>query len=85
MNQDKLVILKDGKEVECDIYFSLVCNETKKGYIGYTDHSINDKGEENIIVSTYDPNRGTESLGEITTDQEWDLVKNVIAKIKELN
>ena len=36
---EKIVVLKDGKEVECDILFTFDSEDTGKSYIGYTDNS----------------------------------------------
>ena len=35
---EKIVVLKDGKEVECDILFTFDSEDTGKSYIGYTDN-----------------------------------------------
>ena len=37
-NEEKIVILKDGKEVECDVLFTFDSEDTGKTYFGYTDH-----------------------------------------------
>ena len=85
MSQEKIEVNIDGKNVLCDIYFTFVCNQTKKGYIGYTDHSLNQTGEENIFVSTYDPNMGPTTLGEVTEQKEWDLINAIIDKAESLS
>ena len=85
MSNDKLIAEVNGQRMEFDIYFTLVCNETKKGYIAYTDHSLDEEGKENVHVSTYDPNVGFDTLGEIETQEEWDLINGVIDKIKNLS
>ncbi|MBR1416208.1 MAG: DUF1292 domain-containing protein [Bacilli bacterium] len=84
MGQDKLEIMENGQTITCDIYFSFVCNETHKGYIAYTDHSLAEDGKENLFVSTYDPSVGTSELGEVTDEKEWDLIRTIMEKIQNL-
>ena len=36
----KITIMKNGKEVECDILFTFDNDELQKQYVGYTDHSM---------------------------------------------
>ena len=84
MNQDKIVVNINGKNVNCDILFSLVCNETGKGYVAYTDHTKDESGKENIFVGTYDPTVGSSALGEVSSQEEWDLINSIIEKMKSL-
>ena len=48
-----ITIMKDGKEVECEVLFTFENDELKKQYIGYTDHSIGENGRKNIYVSSW--------------------------------
>ena len=84
MNQDKIVVNINGESKTCDIYFSFVCNETKKGYVAYTDHSKSENGEEIIQVGVFDPVIGPSALGKVETEQEWDLINSIIEKIRNL-
>lgn len=85
MNKDKLTAIVNGEEKEFDIYLTLVCNENNKGYIAYTDHSLDENNKENVYVSVYDPNVGPTQLFEIQTQEEWDLINGVIDKIRNLS
>lgn len=78
----KITIEKDGKEVECDILFTFDCDELKKTYIGYTDHSIGKNGRETIYVNRFDPVFGMNNLEPITTPEEIEMVKDVLAQIE---
>ena len=84
MNQDKLVTIENGVEKSYDVYFSFVCKEVNKGYIGYTDHQLDENGKELIYINAYDPNIGPSELQEVTDPQEMELVDNVMEKIGEL-
>ena len=85
MNSNKIIAEIDGQRMEFDIYFTFICNQTNKGYIAYTDHSLDEQGNENLLVSSYDPNVGFDKLGEIETQEEWDLINSVIEKIKSIS
>ena len=85
MNNNKLIAEVNGQRMEFDIYFTFVCNQTNKGYLAYTDHSLDEQGNENLQVSTFDPNVGFEELGEVQTQEEWDLINSVIEKIKSIS
>lgn len=81
MNNEKLVIQRDGKEVECDVLFTFDSEDTNKAYIGYTDHSIAENGRKNIYVSAFDPTFGIDTLEDITDEGELDMVRNVLEQI----
>ena len=81
MEQDKITIMKDGKEIDCDILFTFDCEETGKVYIGYTDHTIAANGRKNIYVSAYDPVLGLGTLEDIETEEEKAMVREVLEEI----
>ena len=81
METEKITILKDGKEVECDVLFTFDCEETNKAYIGYTDHKVASNGRKNIYVSAFDPILGFGSLQDITTEEEMAMVREVLEEI----
>lgn len=85
MNNNKLIAEVDGQRMEFDILFTFICNQTNKGYVAYTDHTLDEQGNETINVSTYDPSVGFEELGEVSTQEEWDLINSVIDKISKIS
>lgn len=80
---EKVVILKDGKEVECDILFTFDCEETKRSYIGYSDNSIAENGRKNIYVSSYDPTAENMVFENITDPNEMKMVQDVLVQLDE--
>lgn len=78
-----ITITKDGKEVECEVLFTFENEELQKQYIGYTDHSIGKDGRQNIYVSCYNQILGTNKLEDITSQEELDMVKDVLNQIAE--
>lgn len=78
-----ITIMKDGKEVECEVLFTFENDELNKQYIGYTDHSIGENGRKNIYVSSYDSVLGTDKLEDIKTQEELDMVRDVLNQIAD--
>lgn len=78
-----ITIMKDGKEVECEVLFTFENEELNKQYIGYTDHSIGENGRKNIYVSSWNPVLGTDKLEDITTQEELDMVRDVLNQIAD--
>jgi len=81
MENEKIVINKHGKEVECDILFTFDSEDTGKAYVGYSDHSIGANGRKNIYVSAFDPIVGIDALEDITDEKELAMVREVLADI----
>lgn len=81
MDNEKIVISKNGQEVECDVLFTFDSEDTGKAYIGYSDNSIGTNGRKNIYVSAFDPILGYGSLEDITTEEELAMVRDVLEEI----
>lgn len=81
IDNEKITIEKNGKEVICDILFTFDCEETMSSYVGFTDHSIAKNGRKNIYVGKYNPLKGFEELEDITDEQELLMVEDVLKKI----
>lgn len=81
MENEKIIILKDGEEVECDVLFTFDSEDTDKSYVGYSDHSVADNGRVNIYVSSYDPVLGMGSLEDITDKDELEMIHDVLLEI----
>jgi len=83
MEKEKITIIKDGKEVECDVLFTFESEDTLKTYIGYTDHSIADNGRKNIYVSALNPLNPESELEDITDEDELAMVQDVLRQLDE--
>ena len=77
MENEKIIIEKHGKQVECDILFTFDSEDTGKVYVGYSDHSIASNGRKNVYVSIM----GIDSLEDITDERELAMVRQVLAQI----
>lgn len=82
MNKETITILKDGKEVECEILFTFDSEDTMKSYVGYTDNKVDSNSKKNIYVSSYDPILGIGKLESITDDKEKQMIDEVLNSIR---
>ena len=78
-------MIKDGKEIKCDILFAFDSEDTNKAYVGYTDHTIAANGRKNIYVSSYDPLYGLSSLEDVTDEKELEMINDVLNELDESN
>lgn len=81
IENDKITIEKDGKEVNCDILFTFDCDDTEKSYVGYSDNTIGDDGRKTIYVSSYNPLNEEIVLEDIDDPKELSMIQDVLAKI----
>ena len=80
--ENNIIIIKDGQEVVCDIYYSFISDETNKGYVAYSDHSKDENGNENIYMGSFDPTVGYETLENVSDEREIAMFNDVLEKIK---
>lgn len=77
----KIRIMKNGKEVECDILFTFDNDELQKQYVGYTDHSVTKDGRKMIYVNSINPLSKDKVLEDITDPRELEMVQDVLKQI----
>ncbi len=86
MKEDKnryfTVTDNNGKTVEYEILFTFDSEETKKSYIVFTDNSTDEEGNVITYAATYDKNGDTLQLEDIKTDEEWNLIENLLSNIE---
>lgn len=80
---EKIQIVRNGKEVDCDVLFTFDCEDTMKAYVGYTDHSIASNGRKNIFVSAFDPLKPKMELESITDKKELEMINDVLMNFDE--
>ena len=76
-----MTIIKDGKEVKCRIIFTYYSEEYKKNYV------IFQPEDENVIsaMSYIDEGKDSGVLNAIETDEEWDMLEEVVNDYYENN
>ena len=81
LNENKIILTKDGKDIECDVLFTFDSDDTKKSYVGYTDNEIAPNGRKTIYISSYDPLKEEIELEDITDQRELAMIQDVLIKI----
>ena len=69
---------EDGKTIEYEIITYVTNPQTNKSYVIY--HEAN---SDEVYASTYTIEKGELILDEITTDEEWDFLDEVLDKLEE--
>ena len=77
------IVNDEGKELECDVLFTFDSDETKKSYIVYTDNTTVESGSTRVYASIYDATGADKSLKPIESEQEWDVIENILSSIQE--
>lgn len=79
MRNENFIIEVDGKMIECEMFLTFFKNNTN--FIVYTDHELDDEGEERLLASKYILNKGKiVLLGELN-DEEYSLVEKEMEKL----
>ena len=75
----------EGRQLDCEALFLFESPETKKNYIVYTDHSIDNEGNTKVYASIFNPNDEKTELIPIETDREWKIIETILETIQEEN
>lgn len=82
-NSSFKMLNENGEEVVCDILFTFDSDETKKSYMVYTDHKLDDKGNVMVYASIYNPKLESQKLEPITTEAEWKVIETILNTLQE--
>lgn len=77
------VAVGNGKEVECDVLFTFQSQETHKHYMAFTDHTRDRAGNVNVFYAIFDPAAEEMSMTPIETEQEWAMVRELMAGLRD--
>ena len=82
---------EEGRQLDCEALFLFESPETKKNYIVYTDHSIDNEGNTKVYASIYDPKdlKSDENnefaalpLKPIETEKEWKIIQTILDELQ---
>jgi len=74
---------ENGETVECEVLFTFDSPETNKSYIVYTDHTKAADGAIKVYANIFDKNGATKDLLPIETEEEWNTIESILAKLEE--
>ena len=86
LKENQLTYVDDkGNEILCDILFTFENNEFNKNYVlFYPTGSLEE--EIQVYAASYEPLEGEiGELNEITTDEEWKMIEEVLAAFENDN
>ena len=72
---------EDGKEIDCEALFTFEGKDTGKNYIVYTDNTLDEEGNTKVYASIYDPENQDQNLQPIETDEEWQMVEEILDEL----
>lgn len=83
---DKVFLAKDNKNVEkeYEIIYKFDSDQTKKSYIIYTDGE-KENGLLRVYANVYDKTGVNKNLMPIETEEEWNTIETILAKLEDLN
>ena len=75
---------EEGNEILCEILFTFESEEFNKSYVLFYPVSNEDEDDIEVMAASYVPNENGEGdLQPIETDEEWDLIEDVLAQFEE--
>ncbi len=77
IEEEKIIINKDGEDKEYTVLFTFDSEDTLKTYIGYTDNEIAKNGRKNIYVSAISPFTSN-TLEDIEDEKELDMIRDFL-------
>jgi uncharacterized protein YrzB (UPF0473 family) len=82
LREDTLVLTDElGNEITARIILTFESDEFNKSYVVY---QLDDEDNDEYHAASFDPEDGDEgSLGQIETDEEWDLIEEVLESFLE--
>lgn len=72
------VLSEDGKVTEYELILTYHNEDNGKDYMVYTDNSLDENGNIKTFASIYIPNTTPVELIPIETDEEWDLISDLL-------
>lgn len=79
-NENTLTYIdENGNEVLCEILFTFDSDEFGKSYVVFYPMSDSDEDEIEVMAASYTTENGeVGELQEVETDEEWDLIQDVL-------
>lgn len=77
------IIDENGKEIECEVIFTYEDEKTETNYIAYTDNTLDDEGNTKVYASTFDPEEDDPVLLPIESEEEWNLIENILESLMD--
>lgn len=86
LDQQLTIIDEEGNEILCQILFTFESEEFKKNYVLFYPLEGEEEEDDNVTVMAASYEEGENGIGElkeIETDEEWDLIEDVLGQYEE--
>lgn len=75
---------EDGNEILCEILFTFESEEFNKNYVLFYPVTGDDSDDIEVMAASYVPSENGEGeLQPVETDEEWELIEDVLAQFEE--
>lgn len=81
MEKETFLLETEEGTLNCEVILRFYLEEYQKNYLVYTDHSMDESGEENVFVSSYIPNDEEGTLTDIIDENELERIMTELEKI----
>ena len=74
----------DGEKLDCEVVMYYSCDQNNIDYVFYTDNEKDEDGDYNLYASRFlGFEDGEIVIGDIETDEEWDLLEDALDQAKD--
>ncbi|MGN1419457.1 MAG: DUF1292 domain-containing protein [Acutalibacteraceae bacterium] len=77
-NDDPILEAEDNRHVTYKVIHTFRCVENGKNYVILTDGSTDENRQQNIYAASYNPNKDECELVDLETDEEYEMVNQVL-------
>lgn len=79
------IVTESGAIEEVEVILAFEFKDTKKEYVVYTKNEKDDNGNITVYVSNVDRSDTNPKLVGISTDEEWNKIKDVLRELSKSN
>ena len=77
------IVDEDGKEIVCEILFTLESEEFGKNYVVFYPETEDEEAEVEVMAASYkEGENGQGELFEIETDEEWEYIEEALEQFQ---
>lgn len=78
MENETFILETENETIECNVLCKFKSEEYKKNYIVYTDNTLDEEGEINIFIGSYEPDNDSFEINDIKDENELSKISEKI-------
>lgn len=83
MENETFILDTENGQIECNVLLRFQMEENKKNYLVYTDNTVDEEGELNIFIASYEQNDDSGELKDIEDQQELEKITKILEEYWE--